>query len=66
VVEDTGARFGLNVISAISVEGELRFHLEKDNVNSDSTLAILAATGFLPTGRVRPHREDLGVGKVSV
>jgi peptidoglycan/LPS O-acetylase OafA/YrhL len=28
-----------------------------------STLAILAATGFLPTGRVRPRREDLSVGR---
>jgi len=41
VVEDTGARFGLNVISAISVEGELRFHIEKDNVNSEIFVAYL-------------------------
>ena len=32
-------------------------------VINNSTLAILAATGFLPTGRVRPRREDLGVGR---
>ena len=41
VVEETGARFGLNVISAISVEGELRFHIEKDNINSEIFLAYL-------------------------
>ena len=40
-VEETGARFGLKVISAISVEGELRFHLEPQNINSERFVAYL-------------------------
>ncbi len=40
-VEQTGARFGLNILSAISIEGKLCFHLEKNSVNGETFLVYL-------------------------
>jgi len=41
VVEVTGARFGLNMIGAISLRGELRFKVVKGNVSSEQVCHFL-------------------------
>lgn len=41
VVEATGARFGLNMVGAISTQGQLRFMVVKGSVNSDKICDFL-------------------------
>jgi len=40
-VKDTGARFGINVLSAISFDGRFRYHIESKNVNAHKFIEFL-------------------------
>ena len=41
VVQTTGARFGLNIISAVSAKGQMRFMIVKGTVNADVFVSFL-------------------------
>jgi hypothetical protein len=41
VVKDSGGRFGLNVISAVSIRGDMRFSFVKDKMNSREFIQFL-------------------------
>lgn len=41
VVHSTGARYGLNMISAVNRRGRMRFMIEKDKVNADAVCHFL-------------------------
>ena len=41
VVQTTGARFGLNIVSAVSAKGQMRFMIVKGTVNADVFIVFL-------------------------